>query len=80
MVDRQADAEFTFDVLQTPAVLYSRYPVVGRLTYREGDLVSVFYRGTTYVRKVTAVEVNVTTPGSRRVDIKVETANIRNSN
>lgn len=78
LAGRRAFKLFDFAVLQTSQVFYSRQAVTGKSTYREGDLVSVVYIDTDYVRKVTAVEVIVTpSPSTTPVtSIRVETEDV----
>lgn len=75
--EKQATVALTFDVIQTSQVFYSRVPVTGKKTYREGDLVAVVHRDEVAVRKVTAVEVGVNVPQeSGPVVVKVETEDV----
>lgn len=72
--EERATVTLAFDVLQTSQVFYSRVPVTGKRTYREGDLVAVVHRDIEVVRKVTAVEVSVAAPQEAGpVAVKVET-------
>lgn len=53
--------ELTFDVLQTANQFYSPIPVIGRKTYRAGDLVLASFGGE-HVRKIESVEARWEAP------------------
>jgi len=68
---------FDFGVLQTAQTFYARQSVIGKTTYREGDIVSIVYRDDEYVRKVRAIKVDVQNPGAGAVAfVSVETEDV----
>jgi len=80
LYDRRVNYKFDFDVIQTEATMYSSVPVSvpTRKTYKVGDLVTAFYKGVAFSRKVRGVDVDVQfrSLGRLHVTIDVETERV----
>jgi len=61
--ETRIEEALSFGVLQTSRQFYSPVPVIGRKTYKTGDLVLVDYGGES-VRKIESVTVNWKAPGN----------------